>query len=1064
MRRFLLITPLVLLAILAIAATLVLVLVNNEGFLKRQAGKYVFEATGRQLVIDGPLELSLGREATLEASGIRFSNAAWADSPDMATVGFLKVGIDIPSLFGELPTVTEVILADCSVELLRNESGDLNWDVLPDKPEDTVRKPKKEGDALVPVLLKNISIQNCGLQADSPGRESPLEARIDSATLQDQDGDRITAEIDGDINGEDLTLEGWLAPASVLQHGGRLDHKLTLHAGAVTLVSSGTVAEITTLAEPDFSGHFTGPDIGKILADYSIPPMSQGAFDFKLDLATKDGWTVLDLDGDLGSMYIMANGRLDSLLKPDRGDVWLQLKGPDLEALGLALGVTGLVADPYEVTVDANLATGTLHFEEARLSTPSDHLDLSGDLTLSEGLPGSHLTVSLESDELGRWAGLVKQPVMVFGAVDLDGHMLTDDGGLLSIEAQTNHYGSSLQLSGEIGQIAGPYRPDLEVDFSSEHPSDLLKIFTQQDFPDFPLEIHGSFASSPEEIRFKSVNITLDENSLKVDGHLNLAEQFAGSEFELDLNIPDLFTFGQMWGNESFPQESLRTHGRIKPQGNGLAFQLDDGNMGEVRLKVDGLIADLENPLGVDANFDVDLPGPAMIDWLLPDIELPHGPITASGNLENLDDRTQLNTIRVQIGEVVAKVDGEITYEFDYDLSAQISGPDGSRLDPLTRISMPPEPFDVSARLTGDNKALAIGEIDATVGDSSATGHIEFAFGNPLRITGEVNSPHLNLTSFIDKKIEQEKAPQDSNRKYVFDDSDLFDMTPHGLTVDARLRAERVVVHGGHMSEVDFGLQMEDEYFSLSPFTFRGEDNGLFEGSIVLDGRDGTTELVADVTGDNQIMAPWPAEGQDASTMPRGGFTAKLRGKGNTKRELVSGLDGKIRIEVGPGQLAKSSFGFLLNDFMSQLTDTLNPFSEQQEYTQLDCAVVAADIESGLLQLQPLISNSQQITIISEGTLDLKTEKLNFSFNSKQRKGLGISASDLVKPFIKVGGTLVAPMIELDPAGTVVKGGLAVATVGLSIVAKSMSDRFLSSKDPCGDALKTIAKRDGTQP
>jgi hypothetical protein len=35
-----------------------------------------------------------------------------------------------------------------------------------------------------------------------------------------------------------------------------------------------------------------------------------------------------------------------------------------------------------------------------------------------------------------------------------------------------------------------------------------------------------------------------------------------------------------------------------------------------------------------------------------------------------------------------------------------------------------------------------------------------------------------------------------------------------------------------------------------------------------------------------------------------------------------------------------------------------------------------------------------------------------------------------------------------------------VATVGLSLLAKSIADRFLSSKDPCGDARKEIAKRD----
>jgi uncharacterized protein involved in outer membrane biogenesis len=1064
MRRFFLLTFALLLAVVAIAAALTLYLANDEDFLKGQARKYVFELTGRQLSIDGPLELTLGRETTLEASGIRLSNAAWAGTPDMATAGLLKVGIDVPSLFSRLPVITELVITDCSLEIVRNGAGDLNWDVLAEKAEAPVKKPKDDSAPLVPVLLKSISIRDCGLLADGPDREAPLRALIRSATLQEQAGSRITAAIDGSINDEALALEGWLEPASALQHGGQLDHRLTFNVGDVSLVSSGTVAEIATLAEPEFSGHFTGPDIGKVLADYSLPPMSEGAFDFRLDLATQDGWTILDLDGDLGSLDIMANGRLDKLTQPDKGDVWAQLKGPDLQALGQALGISGLVADPFELTADAKLAGKSLHLEELRLSTPADHLDLTGDLTLSEGLPGSRLTVSLDSDDLGRWAGLVRQPVLAFGAIDVDGKLLTDDSGELSIEARASHYGSALQVAGGIGPIAGPYRFDLDVDFTSEHPSDLLKIFTRQDFPDFPLKIDGNFVSSPEVVSFNAVSLELDNNTLKVDGRLNLAEQFAGSEFELDLDIPDLFTFGQMWGNDRFPHEPVRAHGRIKPQGKGLAFQLDDGNMGEVRMKIDGSIADLEQPLGIDANFNVDLPGSAMIHWLLPDIELPEGPIKASGKLENLQDRTRLNQIRLQIGEMVANVHGEVTYEFSYDLSAQVSGPDSSRLEPLTRIDMPAESFDIAAQLTGDSKTLTIAQIDAAIGNSEASGQIDFAFGDPLRITGDITSPHLDLTAFIDKEIETEEAPQDSDRRYVFDDSDLFDMTPYGLIVKAELRADRVVMHGGQMTGVDFGLQMEDEYFSISPFTFRGSENGLFEGSFVMNGRDGTTELAIDVKGDNQLMAPWPAEGQDPATLPRGGFTAKLRGRGNTGRELVSGLDGKVRIEVGPGQLARASYSFLFNDFMTQLTDTLNPFKEDQEFTQLDCAVAAADVESGLLTLKPLVIHMRQVTVISQGTLDLKTEELDITFNSKQRRGLGISASDLFNRFIKVGGTLAAPMLEIDPAGTVVKGGLAVATAGLSIIAKSFSDRYLSSKDPCGDALKSIAKRDSKQP
>ena len=41
-----------------------------------------------------------------------------------------------------------------------------------------------------------------------------------------------------------------------------------------------------------------------------------------------------------------------------------------------------------------------------------------------------------------------------------------------------------------------------------------------------------------------------------------------------------------------------------------------------------------------------------------------------------------------------------------------------------------------------------------------------------------------------------------------------------------------------------------------------------------------------------------------------------------------------------------------------------------------------------------------------------------------------------------------------------VKGGIAVATAGLSILASSLADRYLSSKTPCEDALEEIRKRD----
>jgi hypothetical protein len=177
----------------------------------------------------------------------------------------------------------------------------------------------------------------------------------------------------------------------------------------------------------------------------------------------------------------------------------------------------------------------------------------------------------------------------------------------------------------------------------------------------------------------------------------------------------------------------------------------------------------------------------------------------------------------------------------------------------------------------------------------------------------------------------------------------------------------------------------------------------------------------------------------------------------------MSSLNGKIRMELGAGEFANAGLSFLFSDMLMELLSILNPFSSQSETMKLDCGVMAADFVSGKVTVEPFLVHTREVTVFSKGEIDLESEQLTMTFNTKPRKGIGISAGAVVNPLTQVGGTLKSPYIELDPAGVVVSGGTAVATVGLSVLAKSFSDRFLSSRDPCGDALEELAKRDNKE-
>ena len=104
-----------------------------------------------------------------------------------------------------------------------------------------------------------------------------------------------------------------------------------------------------------------------------------------------------------------------------------------------------------------------------------------------------------------------------------------------------------------------------------------------------------------------------------------------------------------------------------------------------------------------------------------------------------------------------------------------------------------------------------------------------------------------------------------------------------------------------------------------------------------------------------------------------------------------------------------------------------------------------------------IVAQSDKIQVFVNLDVDLKSEHINADIKTVPQKGLGVSVSDLVNPYIKVDGTLAHPTLVLDPKGVLIEGGAAVATAGLSILAMSIKDRFLSPKDQCGKAIEEAA-------
>ena len=186
-------------------------------------------------------------------------------------------------------------------------------------------------------------------------------------------------------------------------------------------------------------------------------------------------------------------------------------------------------------------------------------------------------------------------------------------------------------------------------------------------------------------------------------------------------------------------------------------------------------------------------------------------------------------------------------------------------------------------------------------------------------------------------------------------------------------------------------------------------------------------------------------------------YRLDVSGQGRTVRELAASLNGLFVFQGGGGRMDNNGLDLLLGDILGEVFTRVNPTAETEAYTYMECHAGAMTFEDGILKAVPgAVMRTDKLDILSSGSINLHNERLDLVFNTRSRKGLGISASKAITPYIKLGGNLAHPQLGLNVKGAAISGGAAIATGGLSILAEGMWDRWVATaRNPC----KLLAER-----
>jgi len=195
--------------------------------------------TGRDLVIDGPISLSILPTPTVSVTGVKFSNVPGSKNPSMVEMKSVTVK---PSLFGLLAgniEVSEVTLIEPKIVLEINAEGKPNWEFAPSVAEAKPVAPKPVSPK--PLSLGRLTIDNGTLIfSDSKAGISVVADKANfSASVGSIDGPYTLAG-GADINGSPLKLDLAVGPKGSSGHNA----EVTLQAGGGKLTFRGTLSEL----------------------------------------------------------------------------------------------------------------------------------------------------------------------------------------------------------------------------------------------------------------------------------------------------------------------------------------------------------------------------------------------------------------------------------------------------------------------------------------------------------------------------------------------------------------------------------------------------------------------------------------------------------------------------------------------------------------------------------------------------------------------------------------------------------------------------------------------------
>lgn len=870
--------------------------------------------------------------------------------------------------------------------------------------------------------------------------------------------------------------------ASIKPVDGALEAKIAGNLGQFLVEFDGEVSDLTRLEKLDADLTVSGPDLGVAAELFGLADVPADPFDVTAKV-TRSGRN-LTIDKavlHLGGARILLDGTLNDFPKLHDANLNLQISGSDLARFKRLFNLPGNAVGPFEVAGNLKVSPDGKELVGITMKTSIAQLDIQGTITEPPAFVGSRIKYSGKGDNLQQFGTTYGYPQLIAEPFEIRGEIEVASDQLITQETIHVRVGNNqLDIDGSIG--FEPLSSGTSVRIQARGPdlSELLGMAgITDDVPAKTYAITARLNIEDDGYRIENLRGTIGDARMSLDGTLSKSADWVGTDIRFTASGPDLREALAQIEDLEPPPGPFEASGRFRLRADEIRVDEGKFTVGGAALRFDigvGTPLDFSDLNRSHGDLDLTLDAPD-IRAMLPDMEIwkPDAAalqVRVHGSWRN--ERWSFDPVLIALGDAKLRFSGELDQPPDWsatEMALDINVADLARLGLINGRRLPATPLALNAHFSGTPDTFEMDGLTGTLGRSDFSGTLALTTGNGIpEIDIDIDSNLLDFSQLLaaepepgDEEPESllEEVEESTTDKFVIPDWEL--PLERLKTFNARISidAQNLQLTTVALNHFALHADIRDGALKVDRIAAKGPDGDVM-GTLSIEPVTNGATVATTMQGSNLYFGLVTGRTEEAAALaPRFDVDITLSGTGLTLRDVTSSLNGRVKVTSDGGRVEGTSLQFMYGSFFEELLSAVIPFIKKDPDTTLVCLAFFVDAEDGLIQADPsLVMQTGKMNIISKGTLNLKTEKIDLNFKTAARKGIGISAGEFINPYIKVGGTLGDPAIVLDKKGAAFHGGAAVATLGLSILVTTMWDRVFREKNPCAAAITEVEKRE----